>query len=205
MFELFEANYVRDRANPPSSAGENLAPDLPGLVQFFAEYGGASFDDGLYRIMRPADLPQWQKRIELAFPEFADRVVCFAYDWAGNVFALDMECLEEGQAGVTLFEPGIGEVLQIPSNLQTFHESGLIEFGEAALSIGFYEKWRAAGGTAPAYDQCIGYRKPLFLSGVDEVGNLELSDLDVYWHIMGQLLQQTRGLPPGTQVNVNLS
>jgi Domain of unknown function (DUF1851) len=150
------------------------------------------------------DLIRWQERIELAFPEFADRAVCFAYDWAGNVFALNIERLEDGKAGVTLFEPGIGEVLQIPSNLQTFHENGLIEFGEAALNIDFYKKWQATGGKAPAYDQCVGYRKPLFLSGVDEVENLEISDLDVYWHIMGQLIHKTRGLPPGTSVHLDL-
>lgn len=204
MFEIFEDNYVRDPAEPERMSGEGLVPGLTGLAEFFAEYGGASFEDGLYRVMRPVDLPQWQERIELAFPEFADRVVCFAYDWAGNVFTLNTERLEDGQAGVTLFEPGVGEVLQIPSNLQTFHENGLIEFGEAALGISFYKKWREAGGAVPAYDRCVGYRKPLFLSGVDDVENLEISDIDIYWRIVGQLIQQTRGLPLGTSVNVNL-
>jgi hypothetical protein len=204
MFEIFEANYALDSVEPKGVFGEGLVPDLPGLAQFFEDYGGASFENGLYRIIRPVDLIRWQERIELAFPEFADRAVCFAYDWAGNVFALNIERLEDGKAGVTLFEPGIGEVLQIPSNLQTFHENGLIEFGEAALNIDFYKKWQATGGKAPAYDQCVGYRKPLFLSGVDEVENLEISDLDVYWHIMGQLIHKTRGLPPGTSVHLDL-
>ena len=204
MFEIFEAHYTRDPIEQESMSGEGLVPDLPGLAQFFAEYGGASFEGGLYRVMRPVDLPRWQERIRLAFPGFADRVVCFAYDWAGDVFALNTERLEDGQVGVTLFEPGMSEVLQIPSNLRSFHESGLIEFREAALSISFYEKWRASGGDAPAYDECVGYRKPLFLSGVDDVDNLEVSDLDVYWHIMGQLIEQTRGLPPGTSVNFSL-
>lgn len=204
MFDLFEASYSRDTIERDRGL-EGYIPDLPGLAQFFAEYAGSSFEDGLYRVMRPADLAGWQERIELAFPEFADRVICFAYDWAGSIFALDTERLEGGQAGVLLFEPGTGEALRIPSNLHTFHNSGLIEFGEAALSISFYEQWRASDGDAPAYDQCIGYRKPLFLGGVDEVENLELSDLDVYWHIMGQLIEQTRGLPPGTSVRIGMS
>lgn len=203
MFAIFEAHYVRDSIMQEGAFEDGLVPDLPGLAQFFAEYSGASFENGLYRVIRPLDLPRWQERIELAFPEFADHVVCFAYDWAGDVFALNTERLEDGQAGVTLFEPGMSEVLQIPSNLQTFHENGLIEFGEAALGISFYEKWRAAGGDAPAYEQCVGYRKPLFLSGVDDVENLEICDLDVYWHIMGQMIEQARGLPLGTPVNVN--
>lgn len=204
MFEIFEATYSRDAIEREDAPEEGSVPDLPYLSQLFAKYGGASFEGGLYRIMRPANLRRWQERIDLAFPEFGGRIVCFAYDWAGRVFALDTERLEGGHAGVLMFEPGTGEVLRIPSNLQTFHDDELIEFGEAALGISFYEKWRASGGDAPAYDQCIGYQRPLFLGGVDEIENLEISDLDVYWHITGQLIQQTRGLPPGTRVRVKL-
>jgi hypothetical protein len=40
-------------------------------------------------------------------------------------------------------------------------------------------------GGEPNYDQCVGYKKPLFLAGVDDVENIELSDLDVYRHLMG--------------------
>lgn len=123
--------------------------------------------------MRGADLARWHERIALAFLEFEDRVACFAFDWAGRVFGLDIERLEDGQAGVLLFEPGTGEVLRIPSNLQTFHDRELIEYGEAALGISFYEKWRASGGAVPAYNECIGYRTSLFLGGVDSLGMLK--------------------------------
>ncbi|MCP2517553.1 MAG: T6SS immunity protein Tdi1 domain-containing protein [Achromobacter mucicolens] len=44
------------------------------------------------------------------------------------------------------------------------------------------------------------YGIPLFLGGQDEVSNLELSDLDVYWHLLSQLIRQTRGLPAGTPI-----
>ena len=207
MFVILNTNYTRDPIGKEGACGEGFVPDIPGLSQFFSEYGGASFEGGLYRVVCPSDLSRWQERIELAFPEFADRVACFAYDWAGRIFALDTERLEGGQAGVLLFEPGTGtgEVLRIPSNLQTFHNSELIDFGEAALGISFYQQWRAEGGESPAYDECVGYRRPLFLGGADEVENLEVSDLDVYWYIMGQLIEKTRGLPPGTSVRVDLS
>jgi hypothetical protein len=38
--------------------------------------------------------------------------------------------------------------------------------------------------------ECIGYRVPLFLGGSDTVENLEKVDLDVYWHLHGQLIQK---------------
>jgi hypothetical protein len=204
MFKIFEANYARDVKTYKEDWDKSLVPDILGLQEFFTAYAGAAFEGGLYRILWPTDLARWQERIDLAFPGYGDRVVCFGYDWGGRVFALDTERLEDGQAGVLLLEPGTGEILRIPSNLQTFHNRELIEFGEAALGTSFYEKWRANGGEAVDYDCCIGYRVPLFLGGVDDIENLEDSDLDVYWHIMGQLIQKIDGLPEGTRINVSL-
>jgi len=57
---------------------------------------------------------------------------------------------------------------------------------------------------APNYTQCLGNRKPLFLGGTDELWNMELSDLDVYWHVVGQLVRKTRGLPLGTPIRAVL-
>lgn len=203
MFESFQRNFRRDPQGERAQGIEILRPDIPELREFFAKFGGASFQDGLYRVIHPAELDEWQERICSAFPEFQGRIACFGFDWLGTTFAIDAGRLEDGQNGVVMFEPGTGEALEIPANLVSFHDSGLLEFEEAALAISFYEKWRASGGSAPNYDQCIGYKKPLFLGGSDEVGNLEPSDLDVYWHITGQLIRKTKGLPPGTPINVS--
>jgi hypothetical protein len=69
----------------------------------------------------------------------------------------------------------------------------------------FHQRWLASGGATPGHTQCVGYRKPLFLGGADKLENLELSDLDVYWHLMGQLIAKTKGLPRGTPVRINIS
>ncbi len=95
-----------------------------------------------------------------------------------------------------MFEPGTGEALEIPANIKTFHDVELKENPDAALASSVYAEWRETGGGEPAYDQCVGYKIPLFLNGKDEFENLELSDLEVYWHIMGQLVAKAKGLPP---------
>jgi hypothetical protein len=41
----------------------------------------------------------------------------------------------------------------------------------------------------------------LFLGGVDDLANLEETDIWVYWAISGQLLDQTRGLPAETPIS----
>jgi Domain of unknown function (DUF1851) len=204
MVEVFQSTFRRDPWAREGECKSYSAPSLPGLRQLFDQFGGASFRGGLYRIVHPADLMTWQDRIHFAYPEFEGRIFCFGFDWLGRVFALDIKRTENGQAGVVMFEPGTGEALEIPSNLQSFHEAELIEFGEAALAISFHAKWLAAGGAMPRYDQCIGYRMPLFFGGADEVENLEASDIDVYWHLTGQLILQTKGLPKGTTVRVNI-
>jgi type VI secretion system (T6SS) immunity protein Tdi1 len=204
MFEAFQRSFPRDPWQRPEGGALVEIPAASGLREFFSAFGGASFRGGLYRAIHPADLSEWKERINLAFPQFDERITCFGYDWLGRTFALDSKRSENGQLGVIMFEPGTGEALEIPSNLQTFHDAGLMEFGEVALAISFYEKWAAIEGVQPFYTQCIGYKKPLFLGGVDEVENLEVSDLNVYWHIMGQLIQKTTGLPAGTPVRVRM-
>lgn len=37
------------------------------------------------------------------------------------------------------------------------------------------------------FDECVGYKIPLFLGGDDHIGNLQSTDLDVYWTLTGRL------------------
>ena len=52
-----------------------------------------------------------------------------------------------------------------------------------------------------AFDQCAGYKVPLFLGGEDSIHNLELSDIEVYWSLMAQLRLATIDLAPGTRIS----
>ncbi|WP_245235391.1 T6SS immunity protein Tdi1 domain-containing protein [Mesorhizobium erdmanii] len=175
---------------------------MPSLNELLSSFGGVSFNHGLYRIVGAKDLPAWSDRITRGFPAFAGRITSFGYDWLGRTFAVDTKTTEEGEPGVVMFEPGTGQALQIPANVQTFHEVELQDYEDAALASNFYKAWRGSGGAAPTYDQCIGYNVPLFLGGKDESENLELTDLEVYWHIVGQLIAKARDLPPGTPINI---
>lgn len=204
MFESFQRNFERDPFNERAPECEIPRPDIPELHELLARFGGASFQEGLYRVIHPAQLDEWQTRICSAFPEFEGRITCFGFDWLGSTFALDAKRPEDGLHGVVMFEPGTGEALEIPANLLSFHDSGLLEFGEAALAISFYTKWRESGGVAPNFDQCIGYKKPLFLGGSDEVDNLEATEVEVYWHLIGQLIRKAKGLPEGTALKVRI-
>jgi hypothetical protein len=202
MFEIFKRHFLLDSAPTDLGGGASMSPDIDKL---FAEFGGGSFNGGLYRVARVSDLDTWASRIGDAFPEFKGRVTCFGYDWLGRVFAVDEKRLEGGKPGVVMFEPGTGQALKIPANIETFHDDELVNFGEAALAVDFYQRWQKVAHAQLQYDQCAGYKRPLFLGGVDDVGNLEPSNIDVYWHISGQLILKAKGLPAGTPVRTSIS
>lgn len=43
-------------------------------------------------------------------------------------------------------------------------------------------------GVKILHNQCVGYKVPLFLNGQDDIDNRELSDMEVYWGLMGQMV-----------------
>ncbi|MGV2288356.1 T6SS immunity protein Tdi1 domain-containing protein [Trinickia sp. YCB016] len=141
--------------------------------------------------------------MEATFPAFKGRAHCFALDWLGRVFALDSQRRAGDGLGVVMFEPGSGQALEIPCNLSSFHDEELCEYSDAALADDFYRRWLQAGGARPSFNQCVGYKRPLFLGGGDTLENLELVDIDVYWTISGRLISKLNGVPIGTEVKLS--
>lgn len=205
MLDAFKKKFVKDAIPSIDSNVDKPESPISDWKDLVYHLGGCSFNQGLYRVIRAADEAVWNARVAVAFPDFADRITCFGFDWLGRVFALDSERIESDQAGVVMFELGTGETLEVPCSIASFHDEELIEYGDAALAIDFHRKWINNGGAAPNYNECVGYKEPLFLGGVDDLCNLELIDIDIYWHLMGQLVANAKGLPPGTPVSVNLS
>ena len=156
--------------------------------------------DGAYRQHRPEDADRFTELAVRAFPDFANRIECFGADWLGRQFAIDRGRLVIGVPQVLMLEPGTGEALEIPVSLTAFHEEELAHEADAAVAYSFFKQWLDAGGAKPEYHRCVGYTKPLYLGGVDEVTNLELVDFDVYWTVSAQLLVQLRALPVGTKI-----
>jgi hypothetical protein len=175
--------------------------DAHGYEAFATEAAGRTFDDGLYRVHDDRSGPEAEKFISLAFPDFAGRVCPLSFDWLGRQFALDAKRSEGGEALILMLEPGTGQALEIPLSFSSFHEQ-LHELREPALADSFFRRWVGTRpDSVPLLPQtCVGYQVPLFLGGRDEIDNLELIDIDVYWSICGQLRLGTRKLPEGTTI-----
>ena len=86
-----------------------------------------------------------------------------------------------------MYEVGTGEALEIPTPFSTFHDVEKVEHTAAALASTFFDGWADTSPAPIRFDQCVGYRVPLFLGGADDLSNLSVTDLDVYWTVTGQL------------------
>jgi len=199
----FQQSYRPD--NRPSFTREPILDQLdrgaPGFKKFMESHSGCSFNNGIYRVHSVSEIKKWTACCHDAFPSFKGRTYTFASDWLGRQFGLDFNRTEAGQWQVLLFDPVEDESYEIPAGFQEFHDRELVASADAALAIGKYRDWIESGGNVPQVHECVGYKKPLALGGKDEVANMEITDMEVHWSVLGQINAQVRNLPPGTRIS----
>lgn len=202
MFKEFLEKFELDQ-NKESESSEafNFGERAIDLNECFQKFSGMSFNNGLYHFHSAHSIEKWNVIVGEAFPQFSERIFCFSYDWLGRNFSLDRSRIDNGEPQILMLEPGTGEALEIPVTFLKFHNDELVNFANAALAKDFYESWLRVRHKAPGSYECVGFKTPLFLGGDDEVENLEVMDMEVYWAICGQLLSKTRNMPPGTPVD----
>jgi hypothetical protein len=157
------------------------------INDFLSRFGGQSFNKGIYRVFSPSDISRWNEIVTDMFPVFLNKINVFGYDWLGRVFAVMYDNIQSEEE-ILLFEPGTGEVLEIPCDISTFHNDEIINSSDACLAQSFFSLWLEKNYQLLKMNQCAGYKKMLFLGGEDIVENLEVSDMDVYWTICCQVL-----------------
>jgi len=202
----FEVNTYNEEENK-SNAILKLEPDLErqfnrssGAIEFLEKYAGKTFNEGLYRIHSVDQVSKWNDIVSYAFPKFTGHFLCFSYDWLGRNFALDLNRMENNEPLILMFEPGTGEAFEIDATFKSFHNEQLIEYQDAALAVNFFKEWKQETNCILVPKQCVGYRVPLFLGGEDSMANLDLSDMEVYWDICGQLINKMQKVQLGTKI-----
>ena len=151
--------------------------------EFCRLLNGKSFLNGMYRLFKTDEIEKWTAITEQSFPLYKGRISVFGYDWLGRVFGLNKE-----RGTVLLFEPGTGEVLDIPASFEDFHNIEIVEYNEDSLASNFFNEWFLKNNKYELKNsECAGYKVPLFLNGDDAIENLEVSDMEVYWEIICSL------------------
>lgn len=201
MFQNFYQffNIPEQRGFYSSISLNSFQTNTKGFFELFSSNNGESFGDGLYRLHDFGKIDYWNEFIAKGFPDFSGRIMCFGYDWLGRQFALDNQREENDQALILMFEPGTGEVLEIPCNFVEFHNDEIPNYHDACLASEFYESWKKANQTTVQHDECVGYKVMLFLGGEDTLENLEKSNLDVYWEICNNVLRKTKDMSDETE------
>ena len=158
---------------------------------FLSYYSGHAFCNGLYRLISSSEKNSWVKRINKLYPESAGGISPFGVDWLGRCFAI---CTDKNYTHfnqVVLFDICAVDAYVIPLNISDFHNIELCEHSEEALEKSLFEEWKKKTGKIITNTECCGLRIPLFLGGELAFENMEVSDIDVYWEIITQVVQST--------------
>lgn len=174
MFQKFDNFFNISYSNASSENSDSL-------MVFRDKYQGKDFGEGIYRVFSEEEVPKWKEIITEGYPDFTNKFEPFAYDWLGRCFAIDLRKNTIGN--ILLFEIGTADVLEIPCDLVDFHNEEIPMYNESCLASTFFKEWKEVNKQILEHNKCAGYKIPLFLGGNDEISNLELSDMEVYWFI----------------------
>lgn len=199
--ELFESKNQKDSIGfnllneKYTSKFDSLFGGNIDLVVFFSNYGGASYDKGLFRIHSKSSSVYWSNLVSEFFPKYKNRICCFGYDWMGRQFAMDIINPNKSY----LFDPATGEDFVLSQNLEGFFNEELVDYRDDTLApedFNYIRNKFALNILMP--DKCIGYEKLLFLGGEDDLDNTEIIDLDVYWDLNYKVYSKIRNMEEGS-------
>ena len=179
FYKVTHKNEVKAQDNKILNKFEELGE---GSKDFLLNYGGCSFNDGVYTVFLPQDIERLTKMAAESFPKIEGKVICFAHDWLGRFFGL---FLEKNQ--IVLLDPAFSEILEIPANFIDFHEKELVEYPGDSIASDFYQDWLKKSGEKAEYLKTMEYKVYPNLGGKDEIDNLEKGDTIVYWGMLEQI------------------
>lgn len=201
MFERFLASFEVDRSSAIAAWEDPSNGRVPNLEELTSNWGGASFGSGIYRIHTKKTFDAAVGAIGEYLPRGRSGAIPFAFDWLGRNYVVDLLAFSQGSHMVLIVDLGEGRVFEVPGDLSSFHDIELVDYSDEALAASWFADWRGLHGDgALRFDQCVGYRTPIFLGGADDDDNLEVSDIDVYWSITSQLYAKVKSLPDGTRI-----
>ncbi|HWZ16906.1 MAG TPA: T6SS immunity protein Tdi1 domain-containing protein [Mucilaginibacter sp.] len=184
-----------------NKVGSSALSNLPELRELFEKFAGMAFENGLFKIHTIGSFYLWTEIAFEYFKKFKGNSYCFAFDWVGRQYAVNYS---KGKTLILMLDPATAEVFELEANIESFLSEELDDFKNGLLEIEKFNTLSRKIVPNLQFSQCIGFKKFLFLGGKDELDNFEVSDMEVYWELSYQIYCKTRGLPPGTIVNLSI-
>ena len=186
MFERFRERFEIDGA--AGCSGEELValidPLPDGVADLLLRWAGGSVGGGLYRLHLPTGMSAATALAVDVFPDLDGRILCFANDWLGRQYAIDVAReAANGEPLLLLVDPWSEAPFEIDSVFIDFHDDDLVEYGDDILALDLFASWLDVGGSVPGPGECVGYRTPLYAGGTDHPDNLEATTFDDAWRL----------------------
>lgn len=187
LYDGFLSKFKKDEG---VNCVKNINPrfDIEGFTDFFELFSGISFNGGLYHVLPYENIDGATNAIQNAFPQFAKRIIVFAFDWLGRAFAIDGARRLDNEPLILMFDLSNNEVVEVPCTFIQFHNEELVTYTNDLLASEYFQSYLVSGGRRPAPNECCASKVPSFLGGSHAVCDLEIIDVYVFWHITGQLL-----------------
>jgi hypothetical protein len=181
-------------ANPLIDAN----PDFRVLLD---DLGGRPLNLGIYRLFEQRLFDAARAFVASAFPAWHSKLVPFACDWMGRIYALDGSGRTvNDETSLCLLDPATRDLLDVPTSVSGFHDELLVSEPELPLEEALWRTWLSERPRGLSYQEIAGWRRPAFLGGQLVVDNLEVQPAPVYWELSGQLIAQTFKLQPGARI-----
>lgn len=201
VFERFLGDYSPDSSEIATPWARSELAAVADLPETIGRWGGVSFNSGVYRVHSESSSRAATVAIKPYLQEPWNDAIAFAFDWLGRNFAVSPRLWSTQSPVIYVVGMGEARVFEIPVSIVDFYDVELVDYAEDVLASGWFAEWREArNGIDLKFDQCVGYRRPIFLGGTDDDENLEIVDTDVYWSLVSQICGQVKGLPEGTSI-----
>lgn len=195
MFEKF-INKFEISVSPKIEDDRELYKSLPvSLFTLFDLHGGKSCNSGLYRLHTFGSSVQWSLIIGQCFKTHKNKIYPFGFDWMGRQFCMSID----NNNLLFMFDIATAEYFELQQKLELLHDDDFINDMENMLANDiFTQVLKHSNLKSIGYNECLGYKMPLFMGGNDVVENYQLIDIEVYWETQYQLYEKVKNLPVGT-------
>jgi hypothetical protein len=188
MYERFLASFPPDDNERPSDFPAGALEDIPGFREICGVGAGKSFGNGIVRIHSKAQIGQAARLIEEAFPECSGAIP-IAKDWLGRQYVVP----GGRRSTLMLIEPGSGDVFEVDCGIEELFNTEMPADPVTYLASDLFIDWTSVSDEVVPCGKCVGFKVPLFLGGAGAVENLEISDEEVYWSLIGQMRSSITG------------
>ena len=169
--------------------------DYDFLYDLISQYGGYTFNNGLFRIHTFEYVDKWTALMTEYFEDEENPfdMICFAANWQGIMY-----CVDKTNSKITYLDPATCEWFSADHSLQLFFDEILVSgeydiiFEDYFDRVVAYLKFEKLD-----YEDSLGHKIYLYLGGNDEVENYEVVNTEVLWELQVQLVDRINEIDEG--------